>query len=215
MNTHLITAAIGEPYQTQLMQITGPRWADYARHWGYGFEAYTAWPDFSGKHGRIQWMQIIMLLNKLHSVPDGDVVVWIDGDIVPVRGDIPLALPDDKNIGLAFDQPYAQSWQPDPLKGPNAGLIVARSSPFAKWFYQLVWDRADCEDSPWTSNMSQNLTICSIIPPDIHKNFHELPRCLNVTLSNMSMVPREEIRFKHFAGGEHWDPSFWANPVAY
>lgn len=67
----------------------------------------------------------------------GDLIVFLDVDIVIFRGDIELII--FKSIGLVKD--FSGIF--------NIGVIVVRVNDFSWKFFEVVWNRIDCFEYDW------------------------------------------------------------------
>jgi hypothetical protein len=226
MTTHLITAAIDfkendSSYSTQFKHLFLPRQKAYADHHGMIYTSLFTWPhnyiskeDYFKLHSAPIWLEMVIMWKKLEEVPDGDVVIWIDADIAPLKGKRDLG-DIKKNIAVAFDQPGGGFFK-GPFLGPNLGLVSARACEFTRDFFKRSFLRTDCEPWPFSSNMGTNLTIGEYPRQVVLDNFEELPRTMNVTLDQYKAgVKEEDIEFKHFAGKEKLDTKYFIKPVQF
>ena len=218
MRKQLLTAAIGR-HESRFRELHDGRFREYAAHWGFEYRPCFGPVDVSPHH-HLYWSKTRLIQDSLAELDDGDLVVWLDADILIVRGDVEVTT--SKSLGITYDvwdpSNFPRTWKDDQLFGAsrlNVGVLAVRNNALMRDLFQRAHANTMFDATPWPDQIALVHEMQRSTLQEMDQHFEIIPRCLNVTLG-MS-VPPEEIRFRHFAGEFHlgWDPAAAAKPIIF
>ncbi len=199
-----------ELWEGRFKHLTSPRFQEYAQYYGFEYRAISEYENLQGRTPH--WIKIHYILKLLKELKSGDLIVYLDADIVIVRGDIELAT--SKSISFAKSS----------SGNVNSGVIVVRVNEFSQEFFQAVWDRKDCDNHKLQDNLAVLKVLDKLSEQEKEQHLEILPNCLNVTLVKGEYSPydkyltnpcQEPIRFRHFASMQPLYQKYFSRPVIF
>lgn len=136
----ICSLATGDAYRA-LLARSALSYERYARRWGWDLVLSTE--DFAD--GRPPSWSKIPLLRSL--MDQYEWVLWLDADVVIV--DLEADIGNEIRSGSDL---YLTEHHTDGGYTANAGVMLIRSTDWARSFLDDVWARADCVDHPWWEN---------------------------------------------------------------
>lgn len=191
-----VLCSIGAGAHADLLAITGPTFATYARRHGYDLDVRTELlaPDRPASWSKVRLIQ--ELLGRY------DLVMWVDADaaILDTRQDIVEPLGSKRVAMTAHTTPEGEHI-------PNCGVLAVRSHRDVRAFLRKVWKQTQFIEHKWWENAAWLTLLGYELEPTVRlvdpTRMHKRTAFLSNEWNSVPVDSAERPRILHCAGQDH------------
>lgn len=187
-----VLVSLGTGKQRKLLRLASVTFRRYARRHGYELDLH----DEAVDHERPPAWSKVALIRRL--LDTHEIVLWLDADIVVVRGDRDIAaeLPGDRFIAMVEHTVGGKA-------NPNTGVMVIRSGDEARRFFDEVWQKTGYLNHRWWEQAAV-MDLLGYDPETGERvresDWHERIHWLGKEWNSIRDDPAPQPRIRHWPG---------------
>lgn len=187
-----VLVSLGTGKQRKLLRLASVTFRRYGRRHGYELDLHDEVVDSERPPA---WSKVALIRRLLDS---HELVLWLDADVVIVRGDRDIAaeLPDDRFIAMVEHTVGGKA-------NPNTGVMVIRSGDEARRFFDEVWAKTEYLNHRWW----EQAAVMDLLGYDTEtgervreSEWHDRIHWLGKEWNSIRDDPAAEPRIRHWPG---------------